>query len=437
MDELDQLLADDSDQRVNVLRTDSTSTPVRGRLKPATPPPTPIVQRGTEQVYERIAQERAQLNAQLDAMAQPPDYSAQIAEAGRRKGQAGNALTMALAAQYAGRSATGLAPQFLKQSAALQAPQQVEGGQVDSEGNVVIDPAFKRLQQTGMAMRRLQGLDTAEQAARTEEDKRQARADELAGRNTRAQQHDALLKAIAAGGNHNMVQVEDPATGKMFWADPRTGQATKPVTGPGGAEIVKPEKFPASVQKELTDLVQQRTSVDTALKAAKAAPNAFGRIKGAADLVPGVAGQVAMSERDKLLSPEELDARSQVYNNVSSIIRNRAGTAQSKQEIARLNMFLPAPTDSASQIETKLNAFRKWVDDQHIAVSASATHRSPSAAPATPSGAPPLASPAPAATAVAPAPAGAPPGQERWSAEKRARFKAYMQKNPDAGAAQW
>jgi hypothetical protein len=63
------------------------------------------------------------------------------------------------------------------------------------------------------------------------------------------------------------------------------------------------------------------------------------------------------------LSSLVLAARAYVFNNVSAVIKERAGTAQSAGELQRLNSFMPGPKDNAQQIENKLNGFKTYLKD--------------------------------------------------------------------------
>ena len=122
-------------------------------------------------------------------------------------------------------------------------------------------------------------------------------------------------------------------------------------------------------EKLITEARQGIAAVESALKAVKAAPHAFGGMQGATDYIPGTAGQIAMATRDRFLDDDALAARAMVYNNVSAVIKERAGTAQSAQELKRLNSFLPAPTDSDREVTIKLSSFRDFLAEQGNAVS--------------------------------------------------------------------
>jgi hypothetical protein len=60
-------------------------------------------------------------------------------------------------------------------------------------------------------------------------------------------------------------------------------------------------------------------------------------------------------------SSEENQARSYLFNVVSGVIKERAGTAQSASEAETLARFLPQPTDAADVIKDKMEAFDKYL----------------------------------------------------------------------------
>jgi hypothetical protein len=123
--------------------------------------------------------------------------------------------------------------------------------------------------------------------------------------------------------------------------------------------IRKRAEVPSETRKELTSIDQQRSVIDGALKAVKDTPNAFSFARGA------VAGALPYGESlaGRLETPEQTQARAYVFNNVSRVINERAGAAQSAQEMQRLRSFLPADTDNAEQITNKLKGFQTYLKD--------------------------------------------------------------------------
>lgn len=160
-----------------------------------------------------------------------------------------------------------------------------------------------------------------------------------------------------------------------------TGEFT-PATQ-GGAPIAP--KMPESQKKEITGIDQQLGVVAGARKAVKDVPSAFGKMRGAATM----AGSLPESIAGSMTTPAEQQARSYVFNVVSKVINERAGAAQSTQELARLRSFLPGELDSDKQIDSKLQAFEQYLNDSRGAVAGSNPTR-PAAAPPAASGPPPI-----------------------------------------------
>ena len=124
--------------------------------------------------------------------------------------------------------------------------------------------------------------------------------------------------------------------------------------------------------KEQMSLNQQRAIVKGAMDAVSQTPDAFGY----------TAGLMPESMRGRMASSEENTNRSYLFNVVSGVIKERAGTAQSASEAQTLARFLPVETDNADIITDKLKGFDKYLTDKE----AGTTKRRP-AAPAKPAGA--------------------------------------------------
>jgi len=164
--------------------------------------------------------------------------------------------------------------------------------------------------------------------------------------------------------------VYDPERGVIV--DPRAATA-KPVTAEGGQPL--PAKLPESSKKELASIDAQANTIAAAIEGVKKTPSAFGMARGAATM----AGATPETIAGRMDSPAEREARSFVFNVVSKVINERAGAAQSVQELARLRAFLPAEMDKAEQIVDKLHGFQKYLAEQRKAYAVA-----PGAQPATP-----------------------------------------------------
>jgi hypothetical protein len=120
---------------------------------------------------------------------------------------------------------------------------------------------------------------------------------------------------------------------------------------PGGGFQPLQGKPSEAVGKEQMSINQQRAIVKGAIDAVTTTPDAFGMTRG---LVGETLG-------GRLGSSEENQARSYLFNVVSGVIKERAGTAQSASEAETLARFLPQPTDEANVIKDKMEAFDKYL----------------------------------------------------------------------------
>lgn len=149
-------------------------------------------------------------------------------------------------------------------------------------------------------------------------------------------------------------QVVETANGPML-VNTRTGQA-QPVMGAGG-QAISP-KLTSEQSKDITAVNQQRATIDGAIADVEKNKSAFSFGRGVAQNLP-----YGESIAGRFENTQDTQARAYVFNNVSSVIKERAGTAQSAQELQRLNSFLPATTDNADQIISKLKGFKQYLND--------------------------------------------------------------------------
>jgi hypothetical protein len=162
-----------------------------------------------------------------------------------------------------------------------------------------------------------------------------------------------LLQRIPKSQMPTAGQVVETANGPMI-VNTRTGDA-QPIMA--GGQPLAP-KLTSEQSKDITAVNQQRATIEGAIADVKANKSAFSFGRGLAQNVP-----YGESLAGRLETPAETETRAYVFNNVSSVIKERAGAAQSAQELQRLNAFLPATTDSADQIVSKLNGFKKYLND--------------------------------------------------------------------------
>jgi hypothetical protein len=168
------------------------------------------------------------------------------------------------------------------------------------------------------------------------------------------------------------VVYQQDASGNIVALPSRLSPGEMPVArvaqAPGAAPVAGAPAAPAqplqakpseAVQKEKLAINQQRSQIKGALDAIKEAPEAFG-------LGRGLGGSTVIGESlvGRMDTEQERAARSYVYNIISSVIKERAGTAQSAQEMATMNRFLPGQYDNAEQIKSKLEGFDRYLQDR-------------------------------------------------------------------------
>lgn len=129
------------------------------------------------------------------------------------------------------------------------------------------------------------------------------------------------------------------------------------VAAPGEGMLPMAGKPSEAAAKETASINQQRAIIKGALDAIEKNPNAFGTARG---LAGGALGET-FGARAVGETPEETQARSFLFNVVSGVIKERAGTAQSAGEQATLNRFLPTTTDNADELKSKLKGFQDYL----------------------------------------------------------------------------
>lgn len=148
-------------------------------------------------------------------------------------------------------------------------------------------------------------------------------------------------------------QVVETANGPML-VNTRTGQA-QPIMA--GGEMLPP-KLSTEQQKDILSINQQKSTIEGAIADVKKNKDAFSFSRGAMQNLP-----YGETLAGRFETPQQTQTRAYVFNNVSAVIKERAGTAQSASELQRINSFLPAVTDNADQIISKLEGFKKYLAD--------------------------------------------------------------------------
>jgi hypothetical protein len=126
-----------------------------------------------------------------------------------------------------------------------------------------------------------------------------------------------------------------------------------------------PPKLSSEQSKDITAINQQKAVISSALDLVQQNPSAFSFKRGAAVLLPF--GETLAGRTE---TAPETEARATVFNIVSKVINERAGAAQSAQELKRLNAFLPSEFDNAQKIQDKLRGFNKYLQEQEKGVRA-------------------------------------------------------------------
>jgi hypothetical protein len=128
--------------------------------------------------------------------------------------------------------------------------------------------------------------------------------------------------------------------------DPITGQPLAP-------------KAPTHIQNEITAINQQKSVINGVIKNVEANKDAFGARQGFVEGLP-MGGVI----QNRKMTPEQVQARANVFNASSAVVKERAGTAQSPSEKETIMKFLPSPLDSSDVIISKMIGFNKYIEDK-------------------------------------------------------------------------
>jgi hypothetical protein len=159
-------------------------------------------------------------------------------------------------------------------------------------------------------------------------------------------------------------QIYESSEGPLI-VNTRTNTAT-PLLGADGKPLSP--KLSSEQQKDIVAINQQKSVIKSALDLVEQNPKAFSFARGAAVALPF--GETLAGRTE---TAPETEARSAVFNIVSKVINERAGAAQSAQELKRLNAFLPSEFDNAKKIQDKLRGFNKYLEEQEKGVRAPTT----------------------------------------------------------------
>ena len=145
--------------------------------------------------------------------------------------------------------------------------------------------------------------------------------------------------------------------GTPYAMNSRTGEITTlkdPVTG----QPLAP-KAPPHIQNEITAINQQKSVINGVIKNVEENKDAFGARQGLVEGLP-MGGVI----QNRKMTPEQVQARANVFNASSAVVKERAGTAQSPSEKETIMKFLPSPLDSYDVIINKMIGFNKYLEDK-------------------------------------------------------------------------
>jgi hypothetical protein len=150
---------------------------------------------------------------------------------------------------------------------------------------------------------------------------------------------------------------------------PAPTAAPAPKGAPKPLVVVPPKPEPQYSEaqlKDLTEISKASNAITRAIELVNKAPNSFNFLRAVPGKFGGEMGEaLAASNLD---SPKAKQARYAVFNTVSAIILQRAGTAQTLGEREILLSFLPAKFDDQNAILTKLQGFQDHLVTQEKAV---------------------------------------------------------------------
>jgi hypothetical protein len=155
-----------------------------------------------------------------------------------------------------------------------------------------------------------------------------------------------------------------PVAGGFAEYNPNTKTLLPIGGGQGGAgatsgALMPP--LPQHLQTEVSSINQQKSTINDVLKSVEQNRQYFGTKYAAPEIL---AGELGASKMNQKLPSSAVESRSQVFNTASSVIKERAGTAQSKNESAIIMRFLPSIYDNDKVIIDKLNGFNKYLESK-------------------------------------------------------------------------
>lgn len=349
----------------------------RVQLDPAAAPPSPLSQ--------SIAAQRGQYNTQLDKVSGPTDYT-QLSRQMQDRSRAGMDDMYASVLAGLGPSAVhGLQEPLLKNALAARSPMKVEGGMIDENGRVMIDPAFQKNKIADQLRNRLLQLDQLEAKVGSDQEKA-------------ALAHERnLIMLMMQQMRVDMNQNNQSASTYGFTPDGRriveNRQGVQFVENPDGSltRYMGPSTPKAAYEKNIQGAMGLQGNVnrlDALIGLAQKNPEAFGLAAAATSFLPDIAQQRVMP---KVLTPEQMVARNYIQRQAADEIHQIYGAALTMGEGHRASQWAIGPRDSVETVMSKLQAARDWAAQtmiaQGVAPNAAAQGRvNPGNVPPTPQG---------------------------------------------------
>lgn len=338
----------------------------RVQLDPAQAPSSPLSQ--------SLTARREMYNRQLDEANKPPDYSKLQEQMRDRQAGAQDDMYASVLAGMGPEAVRGMQEPILKQSMAARQPMKVEGGMIDHEGRVMIDPAHQSAKKVDQLRNRLAQLDTLEAKIVSDADKAA-----LAHERNQIMLMIKAMGASAAGGKEPKAstwgfapdgrRIIEDQQGNQYVINPDNSRT--PYSGPGQGKAAA-EKGAGQV----TNLEGNVKRSDALIELAKANAKAFGLTPALVAMTPDIVSSRVMP---KVLNPDQLAARNYIQRQAAVEIHEIYGAALTMGEGRRAAGWAVNPGEGIDSVLSKLQAARDWAAqakvNQGAAANAMATSR--------------------------------------------------------------
>lgn len=320
----------------------------RVALTPGTPPPSPL--------GNALQARREMYNRQLEEANKPADYSQISSQMRDRSARSQDDVYAAALAGLGPEATKGFQAPILKQAMEARQPMKVEGGVVDEEGRVMLDPAHQSAKKADQLRNRLAQLDTLE--ARITSD---AEKSALAHERNHIMQQIALIRAESSGGGRgghastygfapDGRRVVEDRNGNQFIINPDNSR--EPYTGASTPKA----RFENNAQAVMALQGAQARS-DKLIEMVDKNPEAFG-IK--PTLVSAMPDMIQGRVMPKVLTAQQLAVRSEVLRQAAVEIHQIYGAALTMGEGHRASQWAIGKNDSPDMIISKLRSARDW-----------------------------------------------------------------------------